>query len=338
LLVKPIDLHAYTPEEARTHFRAIKTATLSQEEKKLDLQVQLSDSAHETFVSTPGYFQNLTQKIIDNLEICLENVHIRFEDSTSFPSTCFSMGVTLGSFVITTTDSNWNEKFVSDVTSVDKHLYKLGKISNLGVYWCISAEPWEHKSFREWMKTMKAYVYNKSSSTTHGHQKVKSGSGSGTVIDDYSTLFATSSYLLEPPNMLRAKVIHHQGSSTNTPVPKFHVTLESISMSLHLDKLQYQQAMHLATVMKENDRHLTMLQYRPVEKPSKQDMQHAYKEHAYKQGDVQKKIHHNHNREWWRYALMLVVNKEKILENKVAQLQTLKLFVLPSFLPSCLYA
>jgi vacuolar protein sorting-associated protein 13A/C len=284
LLIKPLDFNSYTPEQARKYFNLNKLATISQEEKKIDLQSQVLDSAQEIEVSS-GYFDKLTQKIINNLEISLKNIHIRFEDSVSFPSTCFAMGVTLGSFVFTTTDSAWNEKFVSEVNSTNKIQYKLGKISDLGVYWTTAAIPFEEKSFSTWMQTMKAYVY------TH------STSAQGT--DNYSNLFASSSYLLEPPNTLRAKCIHQPRGTTTDP--KLTVTLESITMSFHLDKLQYHQALHLQGVMSEADRRLTFLQYRPAEKPSKA-------------GGTRTRT----ARQWWQYALMLVVNKEHVLENKVS--------------------
>lgn len=285
LLVKPLDFNAYTPEQARKHFNLKKIATLLQEEKKIDLQSQVQESAEDINVSA-GYFDRLTQKIINNLEISLKNIHIRFEDSVSFPSTCFAMGVTLGSFVFTTTDSDWNEKFVSDVNSMAKIQFKLGKISDLGIYWTTAATPLEGKSFVDWMKTMKGYVYTHSSSAV------------GSVNDNYSKLFASSSYLLEPPNILRAKCIHRPRG--NTSDPKLTICLESITMSFHLDKLQYHQAMHLQGVMSESDRRLTMLQYRPVEKPRKGE-------------DGRSRT----AKQWWRYAVMLVVNKEHVLENQV---------------------
>ena len=285
LLVKPLDFNNYTPEEARKHFNLNKIATLLQEEKKIDLQSQVEQSAEQIDVSS-GYFDKLTQKIINNLEISLKNVHIRFEDSVSFPSTCFAMGVTLGSFVFTTTDSDWSEKFVSDVNSMAKIQFKLGKISDLGVYWTTAATPFEGKAFVDWMQTMKAYVY------THTSSAVGS--------ENYSDLFASSSYLLEPPNILRAKCIHHLRS--NFSDPKLDIALESITMAFHMDKLQYHQAMHLQDVMAESDRRLTMLQYRPAEKPTRE------RDEDGRSGTV---------RQWWRYAVMLVVNKEHVLENKV---------------------
>lgn len=53
------------------------------------------------------YFQRLTAKIIDNLELKLQNVHLRYEDNVTIPETVFSIGLTLDSFTIVTTDANW---------------------------------------------------------------------------------------------------------------------------------------------------------------------------------------------------------------------------------------
>lgn len=286
LLVKPLDFNSYTPEQAQNHFSAIKLATLLQEEKKIDLQSQILYSADEIEASA-GYFDRLTQKIINNLEISLKNVHIRFEDSISFPSTCIAVGITLGSFVFTTTDSEWNEKFVSDETNSSKKImYKLGKICDVGIYWCTEAEPFERKSLLDCIRIMKAYVYTSGSSP----------SGS----DSYMNLFESCSYLLEPSNTLRAKCIHQPRSSANHP--KLNVTLENASMTFHLDKYQYQQALHLQGVMSEGERRLTMLRYRPA----------SLREPAQEQQG-------SRAQQWWRYALMLVVNREQILKNKVGE-------------------
>jgi vacuolar protein sorting-associated protein 13A/C len=282
LLVNPLDFNSYTPEQARKHFHDIKLASLLQEEKKIDLQSQILNSADDIEASA-GYFDKLSQKIINNLEISLKNVHIRYEDSTSFPSTCLAIGITLGSFVFTTTDSEWNERYVSNENAGRKVLYKLGKICDLGVYWMTDTVPFDNKSFLQWTQVMKAYVFTSSSSPV------------GT--ENYTQLFESASYLLEPPNILRAKCIHQPRSNTNDP--KLNVSLESISVSFHADKFQYQQALHLYGVINEGQRRLIMLQHRPTE-VSRKGRQRG--------------------QQWWRYALILVVNKERLLENKVRRI------------------
>ena len=60
-----------------------------------------------------GYFQRLTATIVDNLEVKLTNLHFRYEDNQLLPEVCFSAGVTLDSFIIKSTDENWNDAFVS---------------------------------------------------------------------------------------------------------------------------------------------------------------------------------------------------------------------------------
>ena len=60
-----------------------------------------------------NYMQKLAVKIIDNIEVSISNVHIRFEDVVPQTDCHFSAGCTLEALSISTTDGNWKEKFVT---------------------------------------------------------------------------------------------------------------------------------------------------------------------------------------------------------------------------------
>ena len=101
-----------------------------------------------------GYFQRLTATIVDNLEVQLSNVHIRFEDnwnnndlstassqsssssSSSSSRSIFAFGVILDSFVLKTTNSKWEEAFVAKTNQQEKNpaVHKLASLENLGIY------------------------------------------------------------------------------------------------------------------------------------------------------------------------------------------------------------
>jgi hypothetical protein len=55
--------------------------------------------------------EGLKSKIIRNLQIKIENLHIRFEGKTSKP---FAVGITLKSLNLSTTDNNWDPSVIRE--------------------------------------------------------------------------------------------------------------------------------------------------------------------------------------------------------------------------------
>lgn len=84
------------------------------------------ETTDDTFVSS------LVSKIIDNLQVVIKNIHIRFEDKISHAGAPFSLGLTLSNLSAVSTDSNWDEAFIDD-PSLPTH--KLAKLDSLTVYW-----------------------------------------------------------------------------------------------------------------------------------------------------------------------------------------------------------
>lgn len=81
-----------------------------------------------------GYIQKLTLKIIDNIQLSINNIHIRFEDTLR---TEFSWGIALQSLEVFTTDSQWNKKYFDRTKEENKKvpLQKLVTLKNVGAYW-----------------------------------------------------------------------------------------------------------------------------------------------------------------------------------------------------------
>ena len=48
----------------------------------------------------------LVTKIIDNLQIVIKNIHIRFEDNSSHPQSSFALGLTLSNLSAVSTDAS----------------------------------------------------------------------------------------------------------------------------------------------------------------------------------------------------------------------------------------
>lgn len=79
----------------------------------------------------------LVTKIIDNLQIVIKNIHIRFEDNSSHPQSSFALGLTLSNLSAVSTDANWKEAFQNDPKAPT---HKLLKLDSLAVYWTPKSE------------------------------------------------------------------------------------------------------------------------------------------------------------------------------------------------------
>lgn len=93
------------------------------EARKQELQ-QNKEQVDKSFV------EKLTAQIINNLQIKIANVHLRYEDSTNAGKP-FSIGVTLHDLDIYTTDSNWMKTYIAQQVS---KVYKIAKLNSLSIY------------------------------------------------------------------------------------------------------------------------------------------------------------------------------------------------------------
>lgn len=79
----------------------------------------------------------LVAKIVDNLQVVIKNIHVRFEDNKSNQNNPFSLGLTLSNLSAVSTDSNWIEAFLQDSKAPT---HKLMKLDSLAVYWTPNSE------------------------------------------------------------------------------------------------------------------------------------------------------------------------------------------------------
>ena len=85
-----------------------------------------------------GGFSEMKINIIDNIQVCLKNIHIRFEDKEH--NTAF--GLVLEEFSTFTTNDKWEKEFLDRTMEANKlkNLYKKASISNL-IGYCESESP-----------------------------------------------------------------------------------------------------------------------------------------------------------------------------------------------------
>ena len=191
------------------------------------------------------YIQRLTAKIVDNLEILVTNIHIRYEDKISIPGKLFSCGITFDKISISTTDENWKEMFVTRLNGSAEAVHKLLRVQNFAMYWNTSSRSFSDAE--DWEYEMKSTIFCDSSLEGFAH-------------GDFT-------FIRAPPNTFVAKLIHNDRIGTKEP--KIDLTIECTDMRLQLDKTQYGQVMSLMAMFKTLSRHKSMAFYRP-EKSAKQ--------------------------------------------------------------------
>ncbi|WVR05901.1 hypothetical protein IAU60_002927 [Kwoniella sp. DSM 27419] len=86
---------------------------------------QHDDATKQTYIGA------IVSKIVDNVQIHIKGIHVRYEDSTSTPEHPFAAGVTLNEFKAVSTDENWVEAFIQDSL---RGVHKVVKLGALAVY------------------------------------------------------------------------------------------------------------------------------------------------------------------------------------------------------------
>jgi vacuolar protein sorting-associated protein 13A/C len=134
IVISPIDISSMSSEQIKKNAAADKRKKLLDAENKILNSTKIAGQP-ESGKKKTSYMQHFAAKIIDNLEITITNIHIRYEDKVTIRGVTFSGGLTLDTISLNTTDENWTEKFMSrDDKLTTNIIHKLGRICNLGLY------------------------------------------------------------------------------------------------------------------------------------------------------------------------------------------------------------
>lgn len=130
LLAAPKEDQDYNSEEEEKRAHALKMEKLDSaellKERNTDGMSPEEQAKNQTFTAS------LTTAIVDNLQISVKNVHIRYEDSISDPGHPFAAGLTLSELSAVSTDENWKPTFIQ---STSGNTHKLATLAALAIYW-----------------------------------------------------------------------------------------------------------------------------------------------------------------------------------------------------------
>lgn len=121
------------------------------------LENNSSNAAAES--SSESYVQQYTSLIVDNVEVYLSNIHIRYEDHLTIPVKVFAVGVTIESFMLSSCNDNWQIAFISSANKGnDSHINKLATLKNLAIYWEVESKKLSELSFPVWKQEMASII------------------------------------------------------------------------------------------------------------------------------------------------------------------------------------
>ena len=105
IVISPLDINTQTHEQIK------KNASIDKRNKLKNAQTKILKSTTESNTNSnpnnttnASYIQHLIAKIIDNLEITITNIHIRYEDKLTIPGVIFSAGLTLDTMALSSTE------------------------------------------------------------------------------------------------------------------------------------------------------------------------------------------------------------------------------------------
>jgi vacuolar protein sorting-associated protein 13A/C len=122
MVVRPNNDPSTTAEQQQERALASKRASIAE----LDAAGPESGDGAEP----ESFSSRLVTKIVDNIQLEVRNVHIRYEDHIINPEAAFDFGIMIGRLAAESTSTNWKPSFVEN----QKVLYKLCSLEGLSFY------------------------------------------------------------------------------------------------------------------------------------------------------------------------------------------------------------
>ena len=135
LLAAPKLEDNYDAEEEEKRAVAVKLEKL--ESAELLKERNTEGMSKEEQQKQQGFTQSLTTAIVDNLQVSVKNVHIRYEDAVATDGHPFAVGMTLKEMSAVSTDENWQPTFIQSTAGTT---HKLAVLDSLAMYWNSDAD------------------------------------------------------------------------------------------------------------------------------------------------------------------------------------------------------
>lgn len=135
LLVVPSPQTNVDPKEEEERTQAAKMERLENAEL-LHMRGQ-ADVMPGDSQQSQGLIASLIAKVVNNLQVTVKNIHVRYEDKMSVEGHPFAAGITLAGFSAVSTNERWEAAFIESTAGA---IHKLGKLQSLAVYFDTDCE------------------------------------------------------------------------------------------------------------------------------------------------------------------------------------------------------
>ncbi|CUM64753.1 uncharacterized protein PRCAT00002364001 [Priceomyces carsonii] len=130
VLASPIILQNYDLNEENAREQQLKRERLKDLET-IEQAAAQNESLADDMNKNESFTESLITKIIDNLQVTIKDIHVRYEDDSVYTETPYAIGLTLNELSAVSTDESWLPSFIS-ITQV--FLRKLLTLKNLSCY------------------------------------------------------------------------------------------------------------------------------------------------------------------------------------------------------------
>ncbi|KAJ7786305.1 vacuolar protein sorting-associated protein 13 [Mycena metata] len=161
-----------------------------------------------------GLLQSLTAKIINNLQVTVKNIHIRYEDKLSVPGHPFAAGVTLAGFTAVSVNDKWQAAFIESTAGA---IHKLANLQSLAVYFDTDSPSMAGLSPADAIKQFSSLISTNTRDTNH-------------------------QFILKPVSGEGRIIMNHK---FNSETPQFDVQLRFDEIGVALDDKQYRDIISL---------------------------------------------------------------------------------------------
>ena len=273
LLAAPKEDSQYNEEEEAKRAQAVKMEKL--ENAELLKERNTEGMSQEEQKKNQSFTESLVTTVIDNLQVSIKNIHIRYEDSIADPGHPFTVGVTLKEISAVSTDENWRPTFVQS-TSTTTH--KLATLGSLAFYWNTDAKLFGTGKGAE--SGAEAQQVNHDELLEKFREAIEKGEN--------------NQYILKPVSGRAGIELDKSGKVEK---PKIKARLLFNELGFVLDEDQYRDALMLVDLFHYFIRHQEYKKYQP-KKPPKEDPR-AWLKFA---GEAVLRRIHDRNKRWtWDY-------------------------------------
>ncbi|EME44915.1 hypothetical protein DOTSEDRAFT_70827 [Dothistroma septosporum NZE10] len=277
LLASPKEDQEYNAEEEERRAHAVKMEKLDSaellKERNTEGMSQAEQQKQQSFTAA------LTTTIIDNVQIQIKNVHIRYEDALSDPGHPFAAGITLQELSAVSTDENWKPTWIQNASATT---HKLATLGSLAVYWDTDTEL---------LGTGTGSKDTRENAPSHDDIMTKL---SGLIVKSDSEAIKEHQFILKPVSGRAGLEMDKTGKHDR---PKMKARLLFNELGFVLDDTQYRDALMLVDLFHYFIRHQEFRKYQPDKSP-KEDPR-AWLQFAGKA--VLDRIHDKNKRWSWAY-------------------------------------